>query len=112
MDTKYRDHHRTTTMFAFVSVLLLLLYPEQGHAETERNRMSNQFININTTSSKCLKTEECSSPPLPEECKIHFRNWMKGISPTIFPENATLVVDWSELDRKLLDTNCTYTKLL
>ena len=36
---------------------------------------------------------------------------MHDISPTMFPENATLVVDWSELDKKLMDKNCPYNQL-
>ena len=114
MGTKCRDCHRTTTSFAFVSVFLLLLYLAQGHAEIERNRRSNQLIDPespNKRSIKSMKTEESSSPTFSEECKIHFQNWMHDISPTMFHENATLVVDWSELDKKLMDKNCPYNQL-
>ena len=101
MELKCR--HRSISCAIFASLFVLLLYPSQGQAEIEKNRRSNQF--------KTLKNKDLTTQTISGECTTHFQNWMHNISTAIFPENATIVVDWSDLDKLLVSKNCPYDHL-
>ena len=111
MGTNCCNRRRNTRSFAFVSIFLLLLYLSEGLAEIERNRRSNQLNDPGSPNKRSIKPLKTEDTTLSEECKMHFQNWIHDISPTMFHENATLVVDWSELDKKLMDKNCPYNQL-
>ena len=98
----------TSNAFA-IFLFVFLLYSVQVKAEdVERARRSNQITNpINEIPNKrSIISEENSN-----ECAEHFENWMRNISTTTIKENATLVVDWSDLDKLLTAKNCPYEQL-
>ena len=111
MGTNGYNRRLNTRSFFFVSIFLFLLYLSEGYAEIERNRRSNQLNDPGSPNKRSIKPLKTEDTILSEECKIHFQNWIHDISPTMFHENATLVVDWSELDKKLMDKNCPYNQL-
>ena len=98
----------TSNAFA-IFLFVFLLYSVQVNAQAvERGRRSNQITNpINEIPKKrSIISEENSN-----ECAEHFENWMRNISTTTIKENATLVVDWSDLDKLLTAKNCPYEQL-
>lgn len=102
--------HSPFTLNALALFLLVLtLYSVQVKAEAvERTRRSNQITNQidEIPNKRSIISEENSN-----ECTKHFENWMRNISTTTFKENATLVVDWSGLDKLLTAKNCPYEQL-
>ena len=98
----------TSNAFA-IFLFVFLLYSMQVKAESfERGKRSNQIKNpINEIPNKrSIISEETSN-----KCTEHLENWMRNISTTAFKENATLVVDWSDLDKLLTAKNCPYDQL-
>ena len=92
-------------IYFFVCMLLLV----QAKAEAfEHERRSNQRTNQidEIPNKRSIISEETST-----KCTEHLENWMRNISTTAFKENATLVVDWSDLDRLLTAKNCPYDQL-
>ena len=71
----------------------------------------NDQDNLKNNELDFSKLDVSNSQPLSLECKEHFQNWMHNISTTVIPENATLVVDWSELDKLLMEKSCPYDQL-
>ena len=112
MELKRRHPHRSSK-FSFGSLFLVLFLVIQGHAEIERSRRSNQLTqNPSKRNGKSLRLDGSQhTRTLSDVCTRHFENWMHNISTTMFPENATLVVDWSDLDDLLNAKNCTYEQL-
>ena len=104
--------HRSST-FLFTSLFLVLVFVSQGQAEIERSRRSNQLTQtpIKRTIHTLNHAGTQHTQTLSDKCTRHFENWMHNISTTMFPENATLVVDWSELDDLLTAKNCPYEQL-
>ena len=110
MELKRRNRSST---FLFASLFFAFAFVSQGQAEIERSRRSNQLTqNPSKRYIKSLRHDGSQhTQTLSDECTRHFENWMHNISTTMYPENATLVVDWSDLDDLLTAKNCTYEQL-
>ena len=102
----------------FPLVLVILLYLNiEREAEAEGNRRSNELntnpaANDGTGSNADLfylepKLGEADYA-LTEECTRHLQYWIYNLSTTVNSENATLVVDLSDLRQVLLAKKCPY----
>ena len=52
-----------------------------------------------------------STKNLSVACEDQLQQWMQGVPIRVHPGNATLTVDWTDLDAKLVQLGCSYDQL-
>ena len=112
MKLKFLTHDSSSTPRLIIAILLITNLTLQTEAEIDANldaSNDNAKSDINPSLYTSQLDEEYDV--ILEECAKHLEGWMDSVSTNINKENATLVVDWSDLDQQLSAKSCPYDQL-
>ena len=108
-------HHARAAAF-----LILILYLEHSWAAFEQAAHSTEFVHGTQGSNNEWPLDPPFETVVPnndkqtftQDCNEQLQYWMYNVSKsTVNQGDATLIVDWSELDSLLKAHNCPYTRL-